>query len=181
MPRDLLPMPALFHPDSCEPEIFAFAGIWHPTAPNDGFSASDNHDIAVDPEILDLPIERCDNEKAGINHSQNLLLRNKLVQRVRHDEIVRLQTCHGRAIVFPKASTSSAFSRRIPSSAVSELVFATLTPNDVSKSSGRAMEAAMIFRRELCGRYPTKSSSNRYLALAKSRILLLFHLPQRVF
>ena len=103
MPRDLLPMPALFHPDSCEPEIFAFAGIWHPTAPNDGFSASDNHDIAVDPEVLDLPVERCDDKKAGINHSQNLLLRNKLVQRVSHDEIVRPQTCHGRAIVFQKS------------------------------------------------------------------------------
>ena len=100
MPRDLLPASALFHPDSCEPEIFAFAGIWHPTAPNDGFSASHNHDIAVDPEILDLTVERCDDEKTGINHSQNLLLRNKLVQRVSHDEIVRPQTRHGRAIVF---------------------------------------------------------------------------------
>ena len=100
MPRDLLPPSALFHPDGCEPEIFAFAGIWHPTAPNDDFSASDNHEIAVNPEILDLPIERCDDEKAGINHSQNLLLRNKLVQRVSHDEIIRPQTRHGRAIVF---------------------------------------------------------------------------------
>ena len=55
MPRDLLPPSTLFHPDGCEPEIFAFAGIWHPAAPNDDFSASDNHEIAVNPEILDLP------------------------------------------------------------------------------------------------------------------------------
>ena len=103
MPRDLLPPSALFHPDGCEPEIFAFAGIWHLTAPNDDFSASHNHDIAVDPEVLDLPVERCDDEKAGINHSQNLLLRNKLVQRVSHDEIVRPQTRHGRAIVFQES------------------------------------------------------------------------------
>jgi len=103
MPRDLLPPSALFHPDGCEPEIFAFAGIWHLTAPNDDFSASHNHDIAVDPEVLDLPVERCDDEKAGINHSQNLLLRNKLVQRVSHDEIVRPQTRHGRPIVFQKS------------------------------------------------------------------------------
>ena len=103
MPRDLLPPPTLFHPDSCEPEIFAFAGIRHPTAPNDGFSASDNHDIAIDPEVLDLAVERCDDEKAGINHSQNLLLRSNLVQRVSHDEIVRPQTSHGRAIVLQKS------------------------------------------------------------------------------
>jgi hypothetical protein len=111
-------MPALFHPDSCEPEIFAFAGIWHPTAPNDGFSASDNHDIAVSAEILDLPVERCDDQKAGINHSQNLLLRNKLVQRVSTTK----SSDHSRAMAprsfFKKASTSSAFSRRIPSSAL---------------------------------------------------------------
>src|ERR1044072_482954 len=157
MPRDLLPLPALFHPDSCEPEIFAFAGLWHPTAPNDGFSARDNHYIAVDPEILDLPVERCDDQKAGIDHSQNLLLRNKLVQRVSHGEIVRPQPRHGPAVVFQKASTSSAFSRRIPSSALSELVFATLTPREVNKNSVRAMEAARIFMREPGERYAMKS------------------------
>src|SRR5262245_41986206 len=102
MPRDLLPPSALFHPDSCEPEIFAFTGVWHPPAPDHSFSAGDHNYVTVDSQIIDLPLEGRYDEKAGIDHSQNLLLRHKLVQWIRHNEIVRPQTRHCSAIVFSK-------------------------------------------------------------------------------
>ena len=100
MPRDFLPPSTLFHPDSCEPEIFALADVWHPVAPDHIFSAGHNHYFAVDSQILDLPLKGRYGKKARIDHSQNLLFRHKLVQWISHDEIVRPQAGHGGAIVF---------------------------------------------------------------------------------
>ena len=77
----------------------------------------------------------------------NLLATEKRLQRV-GVQLYSVRDAMAARSFFKKASTSSAFSRRIPSSTLSELVFATLTPREVSESIARAMEAARIFMRE---------------------------------
>jgi len=61
MSCDLLPASALFHPYTREPEMLSFAGIGHLPAPHHHLAARNDRRVAVEPEILDLPV-------VGSNH-----------------------------------------------------------------------------------------------------------------
>jgi hypothetical protein len=102
------------------------------------------------------------------------LLRHKLVQWIRHDEIVRPQTRHGRGSFFRNALTSSALSRRTSSSAASAPVFAAVAPRAANARSDSAAKGTWIFMCEFSSTVPAKVQLQSHMPLAKSRIWFLF-------
>src|SRR5207253_10536129 len=66
--RDLLPASTLFHPYSRKPETLGFSGIRHLPAPHHHLAARQDRRVAIEAEILNLPVVGCDHQEAGSDH-----------------------------------------------------------------------------------------------------------------
>src|SRR5205823_14889466 len=79
MPCNLLPASSLFHPYTSKTEMLGLPGVRHLSAPHHGLAACHDRRVAIEPEILYLPIIGSDHQKTGFHHPQNLLLIHKFV------------------------------------------------------------------------------------------------------
>src|SRR5579859_5189441 len=60
----LLPAAGLLHPNGGKAKFFGFASVGHFTAPDDGFTAGENHGVPMNSCVLDPSVIRSDNQKA---------------------------------------------------------------------------------------------------------------------
>jgi len=93
--RDFPPLAIFVPPDDGNAEKFCLARIGHLASPSDGFAACENHDVPVDVKVLNLTIKSGDDQKARLDHTQDLLLIHELVERIGDDKLVGPQVGQG--------------------------------------------------------------------------------------